>query len=127
MLVMMELIILIIIEVNGNDPTPFSLDPTSIPISLHVFQFDQSHNHICLEKTLEKCEKLLEVKDMEKCIVHNLFDCLFNNPIHLEVSIHEISTIIRHCILYCFEELGHEGISSASCLLECFEEHMDKH
>lgn len=127
MLVMMELIVLIIIKVNGNDATPFSLDPTSLPISLHVFQLDQSYNHICFEKTLGKCEKILEVRDMEKCILHNLFDRLCNNPIYLEVPIHEISTIIRHCILYCFEELECEGISSSSCLLDCFEEQMDKH
>jgi hypothetical protein len=40
MLVTMELIVAIIIEVNGIEPTPFSLGPTSLPISLHVSQLD---------------------------------------------------------------------------------------
>jgi hypothetical protein len=126
-LVMMELILAIIIEVNGIESTPFSLGPTSLPISLHVFQLDQSYNHICLEKTIEKCEILVEVTDLEQCIIRNIFQCLFKNPIHLEFPKHKYPIIMRHCIHYCFGELSHKGISSASCLLDCFEEQITKH
>lgn len=126
MLIMIELIVLIIIEVKGNNPTPPSLGPTSFPISLHVFQLDQSHNHICLEKTVQKCEKYPHILYVEDCIIDNIFPCLFKNPDYLEFPEHKHFIIMVHCIHDCFAVLKC-GLSSAACLLDCFEEQINMH
>lgn len=123
MLVIMELIVL----GHDNYLTAFSLSPTLLPTSPHVFQLDQSHNHVCLEETLGICEDFIELYDIEMCIIHNLFHCLFQNPFHLKVHKHEHSPIKMYCIRYCFGELNYEGIRSASCLLDCFEREMKKY
>jgi hypothetical protein len=127
MLIMIELIVLLIIEVNGNNPTPFSLGPAPFPTGLHVFLLDQSHNHICLEKTVDRCEKYQRIRDVEDCIIRNIFPCLFKNPDHLEFPEHKRYKIMGQCIGYCFEILKSEGINSAACLVDCYEEQINRH
>jgi len=127
MLVMIELIVLIIIEVHGNNPTPFSPSHTSLPIGVHAFQLDNSHGHHCLESTLEKCEQILELHKLERCIVRNLFSCLFENQIHLNQPIQERLDIVSKCIVSCLGVEAKQGIRLALCLLDCYKKHMTKH
>lgn len=54
--------ILKIIEVHGHDPISLSLDGTSPPTNFHAFEFENSYNHYCLERALEKCEKTQQKK-----------------------------------------------------------------
>jgi hypothetical protein len=54
---MMELIILRIIEVHGDEPTPFSLDGSLPPTNFHAMEFYNSFHRHCLEYTLKSCEK----------------------------------------------------------------------
>jgi hypothetical protein len=124
---MIELIVLIIIEVHGNNPTPFSPSHTSLPIGLHTFQLDNSHGHRCLESTLKKCEYILKLHMLEHCIVRNLFKCLFENPIHLNQPIHERLDIVSKCILFCLGMQTKQGYRLAPCLLDYYEKLMNNH
>jgi hypothetical protein len=123
MLVMMELVIFIIVELHGSDPIHFSHNPAPVPTSLHAFQNDDTYNQLCLESTVEKCEKIQKLIDLENCVVRNLFSCLFKHPIHVPLKVR--FTIPRKCILECFRRL--RGIRGAQCLLDCYEREMNKH
>jgi hypothetical protein len=125
MLVMMELVILIIIELHGNDPTHISLNPAPAPTSLHASQVNHTYNQLCLESTVEKCEKIQNLIALEKCVISNLLFCLFKHPIHQKVSVKERFVIPRKCITECFGRL--RGIRGAQCLLDCYEWKMSKH
>lgn len=128
MLVMMELIILTILEVHANDPTLLSLSlaPTPLPTSIHNFQLDNGHMtpiHICLESTLQTCEKILAMIHLERCIANNIFSCIFGNLIHPNKR----AAIKRKCLPFCILERETQGFSFASCLVDCCESYIGKH
>jgi len=127
-LMMIELIILVIIEVHSLNRTPFSpIHPSSLPTSLHHFPFHYSYNHHCLETTLEICEDIQDLPELEWCITHHLFNCLFKNPIHLKASLEELEAIMEKCAHYClYGENKHEGIRLAPCFLDCWEKYTKK-
>jgi hypothetical protein len=124
-LVIVELVILIIIELHGSDPTHFSYNPVPVPTSLDAFQIDHTYNQLCLESTVEKCEKIQNLIALEKCVIRNLFSCLFKHPIHQKIPLRERITIHQKCIIECFGRL--RGIRGAQCLLDCYEGKMNKH
>ena len=77
---MMELIILIILEVRANDPSPPSSTPIALPTGLNFFQLDNGHmsyiDH-CIESTFRKYRK-----NQTFFIAKFLLECLFKDPMH---------------------------------------------
>jgi hypothetical protein len=106
MLVIVELVILMIIELHG-----LTIQLQFLATSLDAFQIDHTYNIICLESTVEKCEKIQNLIGLEKCVIRNLFSCLFKHPIHQKIPLRERITIHQKCIIECFGRL--RGIRGA--------------
>jgi hypothetical protein len=128
MLVMIELIILILLEVHANDHTSLSLSlaPTPLPTGIHTFQLDNGYMtpiHICLESTLQTCEKIPAMIRLERCIANTIFSCIFGNLIHPNKR----AAIKRKCLPFCIMEKETHGFSFASCLVDCCESYIAKH
>jgi hypothetical protein len=129
MLVVMELIILIILIVYANDPTPLSSAPTPLPTNLHPFRLDNEYMtyiHLCLETTLKKCD-IPEESNIEFCIAKNLLGCLFNHPMHPKDYPISLGHALGKCHIHCLFDSRSYGISHAQCIADCYEDQMKKH
>ncbi len=72
-------------------------------------------------------ENIQDLSELEWCITHHLFNCLFKNPIHLKASLEELEAIMEKCAHYClYGENKHEGIRLAPCFLDCWEKYTKK-
>jgi len=129
MLVIMESIILIILKVYANDPTPLSSAPTPLPTNLHPFRLDNEYMtyiHLCLETTLKKCD-IPEESNIEFCIAKNLLGCLFNHPMHPKDYPISLGHALGKCHIHCLFDSRSYGISHAQCIADCYEDQMKKH
>jgi hypothetical protein len=128
MLVMMKLIIFIILKVHANEHSILSSSSTLTlpPTSLHPFHLDNenmNHIHLCLESTIEECEKIL-LKMM--CIGHLLFECLFKDPMHHKDHPIKLDDIRFKCIHHCRLEFETDYLGYAACLVNQYEKHIKK-
>jgi hypothetical protein len=126
MLVMIKLIILVILEVDANDPTTLFYVSTPLPTSLHPFKLDNegmNYINICLGlRTVKKCGETL---GMEFCVAKKLLQCLFKDPKHPKHHPISLEALQRKCFVYCINKLNF-GRDHANCIVRCYEDNMKK-
>jgi hypothetical protein len=125
---MLKLIVLVILKVHANDPTPLSSDSTPLSSTLHTFQLDNEgmeyNYHPCLKHwTVIKCGKK---QGSGLCIIAKIINCLFKDPNHPKDYPIELYDLKRRCISRCAFELKVFGIDRGSCAVKCYEEYKKK-
>jgi hypothetical protein len=144
MVVMMELLILILLKVQANDPAHISFRPSSpstmlpyfseldkdlAPTSFssspllildpQSFELDKVKRTMynCLEDKIKNCEKkgAQGTLEFEECILKAHRKCLIRHRYRKKMT-YESS----HCLLNCFEHRSHE---IGACFLECYEKY----
>jgi hypothetical protein len=125
------LIIPLVFIVQANDLSSRSLFTSSLHVRLlHPRPHAKSARSLyhCLEMTLEKCKETHEPESLEfkECIIRNFFQCIYKHRKYLEGT-EAIYTNAIMCIEKCFPKSKAFHVNGATCLLECFEEHIKEH
>jgi hypothetical protein len=130
--VVVGLIIPMVFVVQANDRSVRSLFTSSLHVRLL-----QSHPHDkspralynCLEITLENCKEKHKRQNLEfkECIIFNFFQCFYKLHIHLRVIEDKIYANAKMCIDKCFPKSKEFNVDGATCLLQCYEEHIKNH
>ena len=131
--VVVVLIVPMVFIVQANAHLSFCLLCTSsLPVRLlesRLFRNSSRSLYHCLETTLENVKKHVNVKALNLrsvsfIISSNVFIKL---RIHLKGIEAEIYANAKMCIDKCFPKSKESNVDSATCLLECYEEHIKKH
>jgi hypothetical protein len=102
--------------------------PLSLSVPLH-FQLAFMSSYLikviitfALKRQLTDVKNINEYEMWRTVLSVIFFHSFFKNPDHLEFPEHKRYKIMGQCIGYCFEILKSEGINSAACLVDRYEE-----
>ena len=119
-------IILIILEVQANDPTFFSSASTLLPTNLLLFQRDNKGiNYICRCCELRIVKKCGETNGSEFCVAKKLLQCLFKDPMHPKDYPISLEALKIKCFSYCIRVFKF-GSDHADCIVGCYEKNKKK-
>jgi len=132
LLVMMTLIILMILKVHGNDHLiPLSYASTSLPTSIYPFQLDKDdlkYSHYCIRHPLvRECINSSTEEKILSCFIARILNCLFKDKMHPKGYPIKLHALTRRCISLCYLELKIFGLNRGTCVVDCYEEHKEKH
>jgi len=131
MLVMMQLIILIILKVHGNDLIPLSYASTSLPTGLYPFQLDNNglkYSHYCIQHPLVRaCINSRTEEKIPPCFIARILNCLFKDKMHPKDYPISLEDLRSRCISLCYLELKIFGLDRGTCVVDCYKEHKEKH
>jgi len=129
--VVVVLIFPMVFAVQANDLSPRSLFTSSLHVRLlRSPRHDKTRLlYDCLESIPGKCKKKKhgpESLEFKECIIYNFFHCFYKFRIHLRGT-EAIYSLGKMCIDKCFPKSEAFHVNGATCLLECYEEHIKKH